>query len=398
VNSGRVLDSIVPSKVPGNSWRTAYVRAPREPACLVARTDRPAHWFAFSEPVAMSAVSYHAWRLCRQGQTLVAAAGFIALALAATAVYRRRRQVASLSRNSLSRHPGFSETRPLRMKFFTLTALLAAALFSVVVSVPFLPAAKTRSDHFALEVRASSTVGGALQVYYDDGGGLREALSARTTLAAAPEPVTYRLPFPPGTYKAFRLDPIDREGTVTIVSLRIVASPNRLIRELSLRDFKPEQQIESARIENGALRITTKPGSDDAQLSLALASPVALYPVWSDYARDAAPIVLPIFAALAALLFVVDRAPRLRSTLARQAETLASRPRRAVSVVAAVAVVASTYPVVFLGKSHVSPNLGTTLLYDTYPTLPGYQSAETVDVKGSDIGAVMWSHIPLSMV
>ena len=59
---------------------------------------------------------------------------------------------------------------------------------------------------------------------------------------------------------------------------------------------------------------------------------------------------------------------------------------------------ASAYPVVFLGQSFVSPNLGTTLLYDEFPTLPGYASRKVTDVKLSDIGAVMWSHIPLSTI
>ena len=63
-----------------------------------------------------------------------------------------------------------------------------------------------------------------------------------------------------------------------------------------------------------------------------------------------------------------------------------------------LAVIVSAYPVVFLGQSHVSPNLGTALLYDGFPTLPGYDSAETTDVKLADIGAVMWAHLPYSIV
>src|SRR5215207_218434 len=106
------------------------------------------------------------------------------------------------------------------MKFFTFTALLAAALFSAVVAVPFLPAAKTRPDLFVLEVRVNSSVDGTLQVYYDDGSGPREELSARATLAAGTGFNTHRLPLPPGTYKALRLDPLDRSGRITIESLR----------------------------------------------------------------------------------------------------------------------------------------------------------------------------------
>jgi hypothetical protein len=63
-----------------------------------------------------------------------------------------------------------------------------------------------------------------------------------------------------------------------------------------------------------------------------------------------------------------------------------------------VAVIASSYPVLFFGKSIVSPNNGTTLLYENFPTLPGYRDRATANVAGADIGAIMWQHIPLSML
>ena len=58
---------------------------------------------------------------------------------------------------------------------------------------------------------------------------------------------------------------------------------------------------------------------------------------------------------------------------------MAANPTRAVLIVSAVAVIASAYPIVFLGRSLVSPNLGTTLLYDRFPTLPGYRSSAMTD-------------------
>lgn len=63
---GRVLSRVVPSRIPGQSWRGAYVPAPRVPATLVAETDRASE-FAFSEPVEMSSLSYGFRWLGRQG-------------------------------------------------------------------------------------------------------------------------------------------------------------------------------------------------------------------------------------------------------------------------------------------------------------------------------------------
>jgi hypothetical protein len=59
----------------------------------------------------------------------------------------------------------------------------------------------------------------------------------------------------------------------------------------------------------------------------------------------------------------------------------------------------SCYPVIFFGKSFVSPNNGGTyLLYGTEPTLPGYNDTTTDDQKGADLGAVMWYMWPTSVV
>jgi hypothetical protein len=54
--------------------------------------------------------------------------------------------------------------------------------------------------------------------------------------------------------------------------------------------------------------------------------------------------------------------------------------------------------VIFFGRSFVSPNYGTPLLYANSPTLPGFKSATGHDGMGSDVGAVMWWHIPVSRI
>lgn len=284
------------------------------------------------------------------------------------------------------------------MKFLRLTTLLAVALFSAVVVVPFLPATKIQSESFVLEIVAASDVAGPFQVYFNDGVGIREELSIHTPLTAGPAPVTYRLRVPTGTYQALRLDPLDRAGRVAIQALRVVSARGRIVRDLPLADFKAVQHIQSARMEAGALVVVTLPGGNDPQLTLDLSPPLVIRTSWEDNLRGFAPLFLPVFGLLTLGLVLLDRVPRLGRGVASFARALAARPVRAVALVAALAVVASAYPIVFLGKSHVSPNLGTALLYDGFPTLPGYKSAEVADVKLSDIGAVMWQHVPFSMM
>ncbi len=284
------------------------------------------------------------------------------------------------------------------MKFLTLPALLVAALLSALVVVPFLPAAKSQTNLFALEAHLTSTAPGQIVLYYDTGAGMHEGAVTRVNLSKSETPVAYRLPLPPGTYRSFRFDPIDREGTVTISSVRIVGQGGRLIRALAFRDLKPAQQIQSLRERDGRLELIVTPGANDPQLIIDFTPPLVVAANFSDLTHGWLSRSAVVFATLATLLLALDLTRRFHPRLSSLASSLAARPARAVALIAALAVIASAYPVVFLGKSHVSPNLGTVLLYDAYPTLPGYASGETTDVKGADVGAIMWQHVPFSMI
>ncbi|MES2693432.1 MAG: hypothetical protein V4773_08165 [Verrucomicrobiota bacterium] len=284
------------------------------------------------------------------------------------------------------------------MKWFTVPALLAAALFSAIVALPFLPAARSIPDLFTLEARIASSVGGEFQIFYDDGKGVREELSVRAGLTASATPLVYRFPLAEGTYSGFRIDPLDRPGTVTIASVRVLASSGREIATFPLERLQQVQQIASSRLTGTGLELAIATQANDPQLLYSPAPPLVVTASWLDYKRRSLPIVFSIFGGLAALLFTIDRAPRLRARALTLARGLAARPARAIATISLVAVVVSAYPVVFLGKSHVSPNMGTILLYDNFPTLPGYTSAERVDAKMADVGAIMWQHVPFAMM
>lgn len=46
----RPLANLAPRRDPGDSWRSVYVRNPREPFRIVAEDSSPSHWVAFAEP------------------------------------------------------------------------------------------------------------------------------------------------------------------------------------------------------------------------------------------------------------------------------------------------------------------------------------------------------------
>lgn len=64
---GAVLATIAPTKSAADHWRAAYVRVPAEPFRIVATTKGHAA-FAFSQPIAMSSLSYWAFRLLKEGR------------------------------------------------------------------------------------------------------------------------------------------------------------------------------------------------------------------------------------------------------------------------------------------------------------------------------------------
>jgi hypothetical protein len=72
-------------------------------------------------------------------------------------------------------------------------------------------------------------------------------------------------------------------------------------------------------------------------------------------------------------------------------------PRRALLAVAIVSVLVSCYPVVFCGRSFVSPN-NFAMLYSGLPSLPGQADNETENLSGSDGGALMWHDVPNSFI
>jgi hypothetical protein len=73
-------------------------------------------------------------------------------------------------------------------------------------------------------------------------------------------------------------------------------------------------------------------------------------------------------------------------------------PGRALALMAVLGTLGANYPVVFAGRSFVSPNLGVALLYGQSPWLPGFQSGEVGDAHKADVGALLWHHLPLSVI
>ena len=87
----RLLAEVKPSRVPGDSWRTAFVPAPRETFRIVAADRDPVRWLAFSGPAGMGRLSYLAREATRHAPLILQVAAGAGVLLAATALLGRRR-------------------------------------------------------------------------------------------------------------------------------------------------------------------------------------------------------------------------------------------------------------------------------------------------------------------
>jgi len=284
-----------------------------------------------------------------------------------------------------------------------LHCLLAAAVASLVLALPFMGSSPAEAGRFFFQVRLASTTGGMVQVFHDLGRGFNETDSARLDVNAGDEPVLLRFPLAPGVVRALRFDPLDREATVTFGQARIVSPSGRVVRSFAPKDFEPTNQIATEHAAGDFLTIVTTSGANDPNLRVVMPGRLDLTPPLSRELAAEGRRYLPFLAVLAPLLFLLWLVPaplraRASAALGDAGHRLARRPAMAIALAGAVAVVASCYPVVFLGRSFVSPNYGTKLLYDQYPTLPGSTATQGADPRGADVGAIIWQHVPLSMV
>lgn len=86
-----LLADVRPSKVPGNTWRSAYVRAPRKPFVVVARDTDNQRWLAFSAPIEMGTLSYWTWHGVKNGLLIAEIAAALAAIAALSALFQRQR-------------------------------------------------------------------------------------------------------------------------------------------------------------------------------------------------------------------------------------------------------------------------------------------------------------------
>ena len=274
--------------------------------------------------------------------------------------------------------------------------LAACAVCALGVAFLFNPWGRPLQSGWEFQIEAESDQAGLVQLYYDIGRGLNEADSAIEPIPAGRR-VLLRFPLPSGNYRILRFDPNDRPAKMTFANANIADGSGRVLRSIGPERFKPQYQIDAAKPVGSELRIETTPGGYDPQIGIDFGSPLTLAkpPWWWG--------VIGGFVALAAAaiggprwgLFRPDRWAGRASALWGWAE---ARPGRSLMLVAGLGTLAANYPVVFAGRTIVTPSFGVALLYGQSPWLPGFQSVEASDPHKADVAALLWHHLPLSMI
>jgi hypothetical protein len=95
-----VVATVAPDKVPGTTWRSAFVHAPARPFVIVASDQTPNGWLAFSAPVEVSNLSYWALRIMKRGLLIAEVAGVLALLIGVGVFMERRTGTRSTARSS----------------------------------------------------------------------------------------------------------------------------------------------------------------------------------------------------------------------------------------------------------------------------------------------------------
>lgn len=289
-------------------------------------------------------------------------------------------------------------TPPFAWKsWFDWRSALVALVLGIAASFLFLFSSSERRDFYFFEVTLTSTNSGFTQLFWDMGRGITEYDSSSQPLKIEPKPVRYRYMLPSGTISGMRFDLINRHSVMTLTQPRIVNRRGNVIRAFALDEFTVGQQITRFERQGDKLVVETKPEGNDPVLDLKFATPVSLPKDSLTWLIVTAPVLVPVF-----LLGLIVGSPAVVRLVAPRLSTATTwmqrRPRMAIAVTGILAVAVQMHPVVFFGKSFVSPNNGSLMLYGEQPSVPGATQTIWCDGMGSDVGAMLFQHIYYPMI
>jgi len=284
-----------------------------------------------------------------------------------------------------------------------LVRLLAAVACSMVLAIARYDTAHNIDHGYTFQIELASSTAGVAQVFFDQGRGFAESDSSLASVEPSAQLQKLKMALPAATLRALRFDPINAEGTIVFRNARIVSPTGKVACAFPPSEFVAQQQIASFDVAGDTVTLSTPKGGGDPILLLPFKKPLTFSIPFLALVAALLPSFFWSLALMAALLagwhfLVASPRPASRVLVARWIQWMAAAPVRTLALAAVLAVLISSYPLIFCGRSMVSPNFGVVLLYEGSPTLPGMTSRVQEDVKGSDVGAIMWQHVPLASI
>ena len=284
--------------------------------------------------------------------------------------------------------------------------MLARLLIGYVLALPFIVPLVVAflATPYPVAITVQSQASGSLQLYFESGEGFSELRSAAVPLEASDAPREYRLPVPRGTYRSFRIDPGTTGGRYLIGRVTILDPDQSPYVTVPLEQLVAAHQITVLERTTDHLAVEAPTGANDPQLLYAPESPIRLPRQTFD--RFLVRLLLSgglLWIGGIVVVWLLEVVFRhrtfLEATFARVAVAGNRRPNLAVCLAALLSTVVSTYPILFLGRSFVSPNIGTQfLLYGSAPYTPGSTDRSFEDPRGSDVAAAVVQDVPHSNV
>ncbi len=281
---------------------------------------------------------------------------------------------------------------------FSLGYLLALPLF--VLSAARLSGG---DRDFRLTVRLASSVGGVLQVYTDTGRGFSEPESYEATLTGDGQPHDYELKIPPGRYSMFRIDPGQVAGRYTLYGVTVSDAHGVPVARPLLAELQPLVHLNTVERTGEKLVMDTPPDPVDPQILWMPARRLELIQrteVW-DIALGTLLMAAGAFFAVVSLLawLCVGASAWIERQSVALASAASRRPRAAIALAAGVGLLVSAYPVLFFGRSLLSPNNGgNRMLYEGMPFTPGSTDVEVENTRNSDVATGTWVFLPYSVI
>ncbi|HEV7867711.1 MAG TPA: hypothetical protein VGO90_08520 [Chthoniobacteraceae bacterium] len=290
-------------------------------------------------------------------------------------------------------HPSRVAHVPLLRFRLLLPALIGACFATAIFSWnPFgrLP------EHAYFEALLRPAVAGEARFLANiDGAGLRNARTISPSMRAG-EVNRVHFEIPAGQLYAFAFTPLAAEGEVEVLRCWLSTESGEVAAVLSpamLAGASPGVR----QLSRGGVRV---PGMVGTAATVLHFKPTPLIDLTTMPPRPLWQLLLVFAGSLLAVVGfnrLVNR-PRWRTLAASALARTRGQPRLAILAVAVVSVAVSCFPVIFCGKSFVSPDNGVQLLYESFPAVPGAQGGRMENPVGSDLGAMFYWHMPASMI